>query len=336
MAKIEPAVTTLCYSLANGHNYLDIAKDLSVLNRRLYRQGKVYAIQNIQLYFDGADSAATDLSQQVRSIQVDTLPNSWVVHEAWSKGYRCWNKQQRDALEALNCGPDGAHHARPRWADFKIGMDATHIQLSSGDGTQDISLDTRGGDFSTTVVPDEWKISEFFWEDDGGVDRSPMIHMLGEVASTQVDYVGLVENYGDSRVQPAASEPLLPSDASESIYALMHATEDMAIAIIDEMESKNDQPPYDSNAYPGGAAVATLPHPAAYAAANVQNPVANTGAMLAPCGLLRIEVEAWHDAAPDAGATGTDLTDFTASNTRIIVTVASGPYRGVLAAPMGQ
>ena len=55
--------------------------------------------------------------------------------------------------------------------------------------------------------------------------------------------MGLVENYGDSRPQPAASEPLLPSDASDSIYSRMLATEDVSDQLVDNIESKNDQPP---------------------------------------------------------------------------------------------
>lgn len=331
MPRMEPAVTQLCYMLANGDNYVDVSKDLSVINRKLFRQGRVYAIQNIQVYFDGADSAATDLSQQVRSIQVNTIPNTWVVHNAWKKGFAHWQNQQREAL-AMVGGPS----ARPRWADFKVGMDATHIQLDSSTGDQDIWLDTRAGDFSATVLADEWKVAEYVWEDDNGVDKKPLIHMLGQVDGTQTNFVGLVENYGDSRPQPSASEPTLPADASDSIYSRLLATEDISDALIDNIEGKNDQPPYDSDAYPGGASVMSVPHPVAFAAVNVTNPVANTGPLLAPCGQLKITVDGWHDAQPDPAAGGTDLTDLSVNNTRVIVTVAPGPYRGVLASPMGQ
>lgn len=333
MARIEPAVTQLCYSLANADNYIDIAKDLSVINRRLYRQGRVYAIQNIQVYFDGADSGATDNSQQVRSIQVNTIPNTWIVHNAWKKGFAHWQDQQKGLLDSL-----GGPASRPTWADFKVGMDAPHIQLDSGSGDQDISIDTRMGDFSTTILADEWKISKYHWDDDG-TERAPLIHMLGQVASTQVSYVGLVENYADSRPQRQTSEPSLPADASDSIYAKLHGTDELTDNIVNDLEGTNDQPPYDADAYPGGASVMTVPHPVAFAAVNVTNPVANTGPMLAPCGLLKITVDAWHDATPQdlTSPTGpTDLTDLAVSNTRVIVTVAPGPYRGVLASPMGQ
>lgn len=329
MPKLQPAVNTLCYMLANGDNYIDIAKDLSVINRRLYRQGRMYAVENCQIYFDGADSGANDTSQQVRSIQVDTIPNTWVVHNAWKKGFAHWQAQQKEALAMV-----GGSSARPKWADFKVAMDAAHVQLDSSSGDQDISLDTRAGDFSATVVPDEWRLSEFVWEDDNGVDHKPLMHMLGQVASTQLSYVGLVENYADSRPQVPASDPVLPADASDSIYSRLLATEDVSDTLIDNIEGKNDQPPYDSDAYPGGASVMTVPHPVAFAAVNVTNPVGNTGSFVAPCGLLKITVDAWQDADP--GSPGTDLTDLSVSNTRVIITLARGMYRGIAAIAMGQ
>lgn len=336
MPRMEPAERTLCYVLADGVNYIDIAKDLSVVNRRLYRQGKVYAIQNVQVFFEGADSGATDTSQEVRLLTVSTIPNTWVAHNAWVKGFKVWSKQQREGAKLL-----GGSRARPTWADFKIGMDAVHIAIDSGSGDQDISLDTRARDFSTTLVPDEWKISEFIWEDDNGQDRSPLIHMMGQVANDQLSYAGLIENYGDTRPQIRSSDPLIPADASDadtsagsSVYTLMYGSEDVSTALIGNIEDKNDQPPYDSDAYPGGASVMTTPQPQVTAAANATNPVGNTGPFVAPCGLLHVDLEAWWDADP--GSPGTDLTNIVRANTRILVTVAPGPYRGVLAANMGQ
>ena len=49
MPKIEPAVTQIAYALPAGTSYVDLAKDLSMINRRLYRSGMVYAVQDIQL-----------------------------------------------------------------------------------------------------------------------------------------------------------------------------------------------------------------------------------------------------------------------------------------------
>ena len=330
MPRIEPAQTQLCYILANGDNYIDIAKDLSALNRRLYRQGKVYAIQNVQILFDAADVSANDLSQLVGTARVSTIPNTWIVHNAWSKGFRAWNAQQKRFLH--DTGITG--NARPKWADFKVGMDATQIQLDSGSGDQDAWLDCRAGDFSATVTPDEWLVSQFVWEDAASAGFSPRVHMLGQVSSNNESYVGLVENYADSRVQVNANDPNLPADASESIYALIHAgTEEVNTDLVNDLELINDSPPYDADEYVGGAAESTVPYPVVQAACNVTNPVGNTGGFIAPCGQLKITTDFWHDADP--GSPGTSLTDVS-KTIKCIITVAPGPYRGVLASGMGQ
>lgn len=328
--KVQPTQLNLCYVLANGVNYIDLAKDLSVMNRRLYRQGMNYAVANMQIFFDAA--GLKDYLSRTITCRIATAPNIWVVHNAWKKGFHAWNGQQKDALKALAGGASGLS-ARPKYADFKIGLDAAHIQLDSGSGDQDISLDVRGGDFSSTATPDEWKIASLFWEDDGGVDRSPIIHLLGQVASTQVDYVGLVENYGDSRVQPSLSDPSLPADASDSIYARMHSTEDLSDAIIDNIEGDNDQAPYDVDSYVGGAALSVYPMPVTQMAMNLANPTANSGGFIAPCGLLKIDMDNWDD--PDANA-DTDFQDTGQGGAKCIITLVPGPYRGVMAQKMGQ
>lgn len=331
-SSIQPTQLNLCYVLANGINYIDLAKDLSVMNRRLYRQGMNYAVANIQMFFDGA--GLPDFLNRTVTCRIATAPNTWIVHNAWKKGFRCWNDQQKAALEALNCGPDGATSARAKYADFKIGLDAAHIQLDGGSGDQDISLDVRAGDFSATATPDEWKVASLFWEDDGGVDRSPIIHLLGEVASTQVDYVGLVENYGDSRVGISiGGQPQLPADASDSVYARMHATEDVSDAIIDNIEGDNDEAPYDADSYVGGAGLSTVPMPVAQMAMNLANPTANSGGFIAPCGLIQLNMDNWDDTASGVDTT---LSDTGQGGAKCIITLVPGPYRGVMAQKMGQ
>lgn len=328
---IEPTQLNLCYVLANGINYIDLAKDLSVMNRRLYRQGMNYAVANIQMFFDAA--GLPDFAAKTITCRIATAPNTWMVHNAWKKGFTCWNKQQKDALEALNCGPGGATSARAKYADFKVALDVAHVQLDSGSGDQDISLDVRAGDFSATATPDEWKIASLFWEDDGGVDHSPIIHLLGEVASTQLSYVGLVENYGDSRVGVlAGGSPNLPSDASDSIYSRMHATEDVSDAIIDNIEGDNDEAPYDADSYAGGAGLSTLAMPVAQMAMNLANPTANSGGFIAPCGLLQLNMDDWIDPSGNAGDT---IADSGSAAAKIIITLVPGPYRGVMAQKMG-
>ncbi len=324
MASIEPAHTQLVYTLVNDGNYIDVAKDLSVLNRRLYRSGMVYAIRGITVFFDAAGDE--DYHNKTITITARTIPNTWVTHNAWVKGFRNWKKQQNDARKLVT-------GIKPRWEDFKVAMDSAHVQLDSGsgDGTS-ISLSVRDGTLGATVAPDEWQLSRIVWEDDSD-DREPLLHMMGEVTGdTVTTYAGLIENYGDSRAQPGVSEPAHDADASINLYAKLIKTSDVAAEIIDNMEIDNDQAPYDVDAYIGGATESPTPLVVGYTACNSSSPVGRMPGFVAPLGLIHLSADGWRD--PDAAAGGT-LAD-TAVTPKVIVDVAVGPYRGVLASPMGQ
>ena len=111
MPKIEPAVTTLWYTVGTGDSYIDLAKDLSAMNRRLYRQGYVYAVQDIQIGMF-AGMRATDIAQFSFSV----VPNTYMTHNAWSKAFRAWRRQQKEITDHL--GPISG-----KWADFKVYLD---------------------------------------------------------------------------------------------------------------------------------------------------------------------------------------------------------------------
>ena len=333
MASIQPAHTQLCYSLANAGNYIDIAKDLSVLNRRLYRQGMVYAIRGITVFFDAAGDA--DYYNKTITITARTVPNTWVTHNAWTKGFRIWKQQQNDARKLIT-------GIKPRWEDFKVAMDSAQVQLDSGSGdgaNAAVNLSVRDGTLGAVIAPDEWQYSRIVWEDDDEA-REPLLHMMGEVTSDTVTvYAGLIENYGDSRAQPGTSEPSHDADASINLYAKMVQMGEVAGVLIDNMEVDNDQAPYDVDAYIGGAAESPTPLVVGYTACNASSPVGRMPGFVAPCGLLHVTADGWRDplaAASDPGdLANTGLVDSSVTP-KIIVDVAVGPYRGVLAAPMGQ
>lgn len=323
MAKIQPAHTQLVYSLANDGNYIDIAKDLSVLNRRLYRQGMVYAIRGITVFFDAAGDK--DYYNKTITVTARIIPNTWVTHNAWKKGFRVWHDQQKEFRSLTSPG------IKPRWEDFKVAMDSAQVQVGSGDGAA-AALSVRDGTLGATIAPDEWQYSRIVWEDNDTANR-PLCHMMGvQTDDDWTGYVGLIENYGDARARPGTSEPQHDADASSNIFALQYNMNEVVTAVGDSMEIDNDEAPYDVDAYIGGATESPTPLVVGYTACNASAPVGRMPGFVAPCGLIHITADGWRD--PDAAADGT-LAD-TAVTPKIIVDVAVGPYRGVLAAPMGQ
>ena len=311
MAKIEPAVTQLTYLVPDGTSYVDLAKDLSKVNRRLYRQGYTYVIQDIQFFLNVGMKAS-----DVQSLQFSTAGNSWIVHNAWTKAFRAWRDQQRSVEDLVEI--------RPKWEDFKVYLDdgmrgGTTLEPYAGDGA--------------VYQAGEWLYSQYVWDDDG-TERETYGHLIGSDTGTS-DFA-LIQNYADSRATIHAASPDQETEASTSMYAkLMTLGDDELIAdLIDNMETTNDAPPYDQDDFPGGADNADHAVVTRWLSCNAQQGSTTVGGFIVPCGLLKIQNTEY--ALNDAtSADGTYATG-TAIQGALILTIAPGPYRGVLAAPMGQ
>nr|AGA18356.1 hypothetical protein [uncultured marine virus] len=316
MPKIEPAIRQLVYLIPDGTSYIDIAKDLSKVNRRLYRQGMSYVIQDIQIGMP-VGMRATDVYQVVFA----TAGTSWIVHNAWKKAFTTWQAQAR-SVERLVDIP-------AKWRDFKVYLDD-----SMRGGT---TLEPYAGD-GAVYLAGEWNYSQFVWDDDG-TERETYAHLIGSDSGT-TDF-GLVQNYADSRKRVQANDPAQEAEASTSMYAKMLTIgDDELIAdLIDNIEAANDAPPYDIDDFPGGADNADAAVPVRFGSVNATQSTTNLPGFVAECGLIKVscnEIELTTSGDP-AAVTGTSVYQAVSAPTvSCLITVAAGPYRGVLAAPMGQ
>lgn len=316
MPKIEPAVTQLFYNFPDGTSYIDIAKDLSIVNRRLYRSGMVYAIQDIQLVYSGG-TKATDIG----IVSFSTAGNSWIVHNAWKKGFRAWRNQVNELKRGLGADVEG------KWADFKVYLDD-----SMEDGTILTPVASDGAAYATG----EWNHSKLVFDDDG-TEREFKMHLIGGSNLTDTNEesaIGLIYEYGISRPRVQTDDPDVFSGMSDSIYAKMLGTDEMSDMMVDNIEGDNDNPPYDYDNYPGASSNADAPVYVRFASVNATQSQVNVPGFIAPCGLLKVESQelALTDASSPDGTYGAG----TAPTIQAIITVATGPYRGVLAQKMGQ
>ncbi len=332
MAKIEPAVTQLAYLVPDGVSYLDLAKDLSKCNRRLYRQGYTYVIQDIQLSVS-AGLRSTD----VASMTFSTMGNSWIVHNAWKKGFAAWRKQIREFERGTGIKSGG-------WNDFKIYLDDSHEDATT--------LEPYAGD-GAVYEAGEWEHSTLVFDDDG-TEREFKMHMIGSsnLADTNEESgIGLINEYSISRSIVHSADPAVPPTASDSIYAKLMGTDEMTDLIVNNIESDNDTPPYAVDNYPGGASNADSAVPVRFLTSSGTQTTATSPGFIVPCGLIKIDSTEMN--LTDTTESATDLGDVggtgvaspgprsvyqvgTAQTQLLLVTVAPGPYRGVLAAPMGQ
>lgn len=315
MPNIQPAQKTFHYVVTPSSGSfdveIDVAKDLSAINRRLYRQGMQYLISDVKI--------ATGKGLVVTS--VSTAGDTWMCHNAWKKGFNMWKKQRAMAQDDLP-GLSG------KWADFKV-------QLWNASST---TLTPLAGSEST--APDEWLLSQVFWDDDG-TERSPTFCLVGSTAPNTK--IGLIQEYHISRVRPAANEPAVDADASDSIYAKMLPMQDeLSDALIDDIEGDNDAPPYDMDEMFGGDTLGDEPCVQDISFAS-EFASSSTGPFTAECGLIRIQgtsklTSTFPRAASGSGAYDDVhyLSEDLDESIVIQVTIAPGPYRGVMATPMGQ
>ena len=167
MTKIEPSVMTLSFatpSISQGTQddfYIDLSQIASIVNRRFYRQGINWAVSGFKVLSSAFQG----------SISISKLPNTWVMSNAWEKGFRAWQRQQRDAID------DGDQQSvKAKFNDFKIFMDANH--LSDGFASNLLPYDGTGA----VATPGEWEASQIVIPNfvTVGTNYEPFIQAVGD------------------------------------------------------------------------------------------------------------------------------------------------------------
>lgn len=306
MSKVQPAQRTLSFLVPPGESYIDLAEALSSVNRRFYRQGMQYAVTGIDFRFNGKPGSADFIS-----VFAKTAGSTWVVHNAWKKAQATWIAQQRDSRKAAGA------FIKPAYEDFKVYLDDAHRT-----GT---SLPVVASD-AAVVMAGEWNYSKFVYSTDADAAvLEPHLHLIGGDVSTSD--VGIVEAYEESRSTVQSPDPNAPATASHSIYSLMSTNvNEVADEVIQNQETENDQTPYDLDEYPGGETNSDVPWVQSIATAAAGIPGATLPGFVAQCGLIRLTSQGY--------ATNGDET--AAPPLLVLVHLAPGPYKGVLAEPMGQ
>jgi hypothetical protein len=311
--KYTPAVRYLRYEVVNSPNegvetshYIDLAKDLSAINRRLMRQGRRYHVKRISIVSSNTIAGWGDTPghypRPAGRVTFATVPESWMAQKAWERGFKAWQKMQRNAL--AEAGSD----LRGTWNDFKVYMSADHAT-----GTKLVPLDNGGnavkyGDWSYTdlITPDGTTASDEFY-----------LTMLGDhvgSAGTRTS-VGLIKSYTEARA--THSQRPTPEtghvDVNDPILNLFDDGTQVD-EIIAKMQTDGEDPPYDIDEFPGDNS--NMPKPLVVQQTTLgADGRATVGGFSAMCGL--IEVETTSPNADDVYS--------------ILVELAPGSYRGVAA-----
>jgi hypothetical protein len=313
MTKIQPAVQTMTFStstIPSGGGsesfYIDLSQCASLVNRRFYRQGINWAVSGFKIL----TSALTG------SVLISKLPNTWVMSNAWEKGFRAWHKQQREALEAGD-----QESVMAKFNDFKIFADAQH--LSDGVSRNLLPLDGAGNQ----ALPGEWEASQIVIPNfqTVGTNIEPFIRAVGatDLVSDSTQF-SLIEAYANSRRVPQSPDPAVPAGVLsdvDNIYRAMFDVGDNDDQVMDNAVGKNDNLPYPQTFYPGGDTQlqALENHSFEFITSTTIGGTTRIKGGNFPCGLIRID-------ATNSGAT--------TANIVIQLDLVPGNHRGYLCEPM--
>jgi hypothetical protein len=331
MNKIEPSVMTFTFATPQstagvvGSSYVDLSQVASLVNRRFYRQGINWAVAGFKV-----------ISPQSGTVTVQKLPNTWVMSNAWEKGFRSWQKMNDLALEE-------SESIRPRFLDFKVYADAQHHATGTASNLLPLTL------APSTATPGEWEMSKYVIP---RTDSTTGVPADREIIATGANYPGagasgfnavsLIEGYAASRGLPNVRDPNVPDDAADAsgvapqnwMTALFNEGTEQDESILEDMIAENNIAPYPfendgvsaDTMYPGGANQMTglewHDFTQIYSASGLATGVGvqRLKGGNFPCGLIRFD---WTPAE-------------TSANLVIQIDLVPGNHRGYLCEPMTE
>lgn len=282
-------------------HYIDLAACLSAVNRRLYRQCRMYHVANISVH----DTLMDDDGLEVR---FTTAPNTWTTARAVRSAKKSWDEQIQNATEDL---PDDAPEVQGKWADFKIYLSSVH----KGDTTdRPKPIDCEGNEVQMygTGSDNEWFYTAVQTRVSGTAYTNLNFVLLGGHNIANDGEIGVIKSLEDIWSQ-AAYDPLLPAAFDESPLLGMNPGPLKNEEILDAIMDENDQPPYSYLDMVGTDD--NLPSPMTAretAITTAQNEMALVGGFPVPCGLLCVETK--------CGANNT---------VGILIELVPGTYKGV-------
>lgn len=302
--KMTPAVRYLRYELTNSgtpgtetSHYIDLARDLSAVNRRLYRQGRDYHVKRVTIISSNTEGAGNRIS-------LATIPDSWTARNAWERGFKTWTQMNTVATDQISGDISGT------WADFKVFM-TTDSRTAFNAGNFLIPKDNGGNN----VDLGEWRMSQLITPD-GTTSADPFeLHMLGGHTGSPGAWnsVGLIKSYAESRATVQPADPAVPNEASDDPLVNVFDYGTAIDEVVDNLETQNDYPPYQQDVYTGETG--NMPKPLVVQDTTLEFGKATVGGFNAICGLIEIETKS----------------AFEDDVYSVLVELAPGKYRGIKA-----
>lgn len=287
--EFTPAATT------DRFVYIDLAKCLSIQERRLHRQFRHYTVLG----------GLVQDSNNGTTLRMNTAPNTWVTETALRRGFKLWTKMNRQSME----GMPGA--IRPKYHDWKVYLNAHH----QGGAGNLVPADAGGN----TIDAGEWEYSRYVSEDPdlgalvasgaadpAGADMNPdqfYAHIVGDHVAgpgsgapggDNWTSIGLIRSWVDSRPQPQNTQPLINTVAELVQDPLVNLFDegDGVDEVLENIAAHNDEAPYDHDE-PFGYRLGLTGNAdnlqrQSMAATSTANPIVPISGFSAPCGLIQV------------------------------------------------
>jgi hypothetical protein len=260
-SKYQKFETNLTYKTSQSTStqdsvFIDLAQGLSLINRKLVRQGHVFKVDGLRVWSDDTQADGYDVS-------VSALPRTWVMFNAYKKARSLWNQMNLETIDALGAGNLSKYY------DFKVLFDAEHFKNeiipTTGDyGTEGnlLPVDQDGN----AATAGEWDYS--YWEDSqASADRFYGAMLGGHTAAdgaaegssgrdTPADggCAGLILAYQQSRGAAFTDQDQSGLDQqvdADSPWAMLFGAGDQEQQIMSALDTQNDAPPYPADYFGG-------------------------------------------------------------------------------------
>ena len=261
-----------------GTAYIDLAKALSLQNRKLHRQKQVYTVYG-GYYVDSQGSR----------IDLNVAPNTWPVKRAINRGFSLWRKMVARTLKDMEGAGTGSY------SDFKVLLNENNYLNAPM-----LPVDAAGNNLYTGTGP-EWDYATLTTEDPDGPGGTPPdqfdLHICGPHTGQDPNWnrIGLLTSWINSRAVPDSEHPDLPPDFTTDPLNNLFDSGDVQDDRLQVLATENDAAPYDEDTMFGANAPVSV-------YANVQRvntSISTTANAVVPvfgfeaiCGLIQLDIGA--------------------------------------------
>lgn len=286
------AVTRMRFTGSGTGTYtIDLAKAISLQERKLHRQMKLYTVY-------GGFFVDTPASDNVSRVNINTAPNTWVTRRAVKRGFRIWKRMVAQTLK------DSPGIKSGKYNDFKVYLNNAHgsgplLPVSASGANLYISGDAPEWDYSTFTSDDRYEdpssgqtlpVDQFELNIVGA--SNPQTQNVGNPGGWS--RVGLIQSWLDSRPTPdtqlPTDSPDGPADPLTNLFDSSDANDDRIVIV----ETEGDQVPYGEQsmfgmAEPGNSGDVNLQRQSVVTTTR-QVPTGPVHGFQALCGLVQVEV----------------------------------------------